>query len=118
MRCFSADDDTNDFILEKGDIKLDYDGFALTTISKQIVKTFFGELPFDAESGIPHFETVLRSGDKVEWESSIKNRLNLIPEVLSTDITYNAFENNVLSYNLVINSDFDQIILNNNSKVG
>jgi hypothetical protein len=82
MTTFAQTKNTNDLVIENGDIKLAFDKEAYAIIIGDCIRTLKGELQLDVEAGIPYMETVFTSQSLIsKWKASVRRAIMNFPFV-------------------------------------
>jgi len=72
------------------------------------IRTIFGEVPSNTSLGIPYFDTVFMSDDRVLlWKAKVENRIRAFDFVTAvSEFTASVdYETRVLTYSLVVTTD-------------
>lgn len=73
---------TNDIVIENGDIKLAFDKEAYAIIIADCIRTLKGEIQLNVELGIPYMETVFTSQSLIsKWKASVRRAVMNFPFV-------------------------------------
>lgn len=113
MQTISVNQNNDIYVDTSGNIAMGKDKYALSDICKNKVLTTLGEPEYNQSAGIPYFETVFCDTPKIDlFQTAVIETIEQTDNVNRvTSFDYNQ-DNGVLSYSLIINSDFGDIQLN------
>lgn len=114
MITIATDSNTNDIFLDGGgNIAISLDINALANISKNKVLTNLGEPQYNAEDGIPYFETIFTDNPKIDlFQAAIVQELERLNEVQRVSNFEYEQNEGVFSYSLIEHTTFGDIQLN------
>lgn len=113
MQTISVNQNNDIYVDTSGNIAMGKDKYALSDICKNKVLTTLGEPEYNQTAGIPYFETVFCDTPKIDlFQTAVIETIEQTDNVNRvTNFDYDQ-DNGVLSYSLIINSDFGDIQLN------
>ena len=113
MQTISVNQNNDIYVDTSGNIAMGKDKYALSDICKNKVLTTLGEPEYNQTAGIPYFETVFCDTPKIDlFQTAVIETIEQTDNVNRvTNFDYDQ-NNGVLSYSLIINSDFGDIQLN------
>lgn len=77
--------------------------FATLQICEHAAKTLLGEMIYNANEGIPNFQTIWNGSPNIpQWELALRTTLLNVPGVVDVPTLTTNIVNNVLSYQAVI----------------
>lgn len=113
MKTISVNQNNDIYVDASGNIAIGIDINALSDVCKNKVLTTLGEPEYNQTAGIPYFETVFCDTPKIDlFQTAVIETIEQtdnVNRVTNFDYTQN---NGVLSYSLIINTDFGDIQLN------
>ena len=113
MQTISVNQNNDIYVDTSGNIAMGKDKYALSDICKNKVLTTLGEPEYNQTAGIPYFETVFCDTPKIDlFQTAVIETIEQTDNVNRvTNFDYDQ-NNGVLSYSLIINTDFGDIQLN------
>lgn len=113
MQTISVNQNNDIYVDTSGNIAMGKDKYALSDICKNKVLTTLGEPEYNQTAGIPYFETVFCDTPKIDlFQTAVIETIEQTDNVNRvTNFDYDQ-DNGVLSYSLIINTDFGDIQLN------
>lgn len=98
----------NDIIISDGDFSFVSGVEAYAIIIRDAVRTIYGELQYDTETGVPYFATVFENPSFIgKWKSDVTTTVSSFPFVTGISefiVDFNPYSH-ILSYTLKIETD-------------
>lgn len=112
MRTLAINGQNDIYLDATGNLALDTGKQALADIATNKTRTLYGEVPLDAQAGIPFFDVVFNKFDTSLFKQFLFATLKEVPEV--TEVLQYSYEvkNGILTYSAVLKTSEGEVTVN------
>lgn len=111
MKTF-ASTQNNDFLVERGSMRLLEDVEAASSVSRHYAQTMRGEMIHKTRHGVPFWPTVFDKVQEAQFASEVSRRIEEIPEVNNVKRIIVSNHDGVLEYMADISTIYGDVTIN------